>query len=371
MFVRYWCVGIDLLASEELAKGILNELQPFFTLEQTIPAECLGRLELAQTAAPPGLLERLTRVDGKRIDVDTSLYPHLRSAGTRWELDGDRVTRIDATDTYCAVAGKERAVTLWQPDGDLLCRDAARFLKTALTYGLEARGFGQFHAAAVSTTRGATVIFGDMWQGKTTLVLEMLAAYRCALLAWDTLMIGARPESSIPPVCVGWPSPFSISHGTLADQPDLCAFFPEERRQTPYWTLWKEGKKIRLDGPTVARAYGTDIDRNERTITGAIFAKFQPDQPTRIERVDREELLLQELQKVYLGSRDPIYHNWHDFIDVPSTRIDETIAGVAASLVATVPCYELVWAPSAVSLLNRVDAIASSHRHLGPLLYGA
>jgi hypothetical protein len=73
---------------------------------------------------------------------------------------------------------------------------------------------------------------------------------------------------------------------------------------------------------------------------------------------------------VYLGSRDPIYHNWHGYIEVADSTIDQNIQQMARRLFACCDVHTLTWAPSAVSLLKRVAPLGRVHKDLSRVLDG-
>jgi hypothetical protein len=241
-----------------------------------------------------------------------------------------------------------------------------RLIKGLFTPALESAGAVQLHSSAVTIDGGATLIIADMWQGKTTLLLEFLANFRAAQLSCDTVVLRVRPNDGFQ-VC-GWPSPFSVSHGTLADHPSLYEFFPQERRSTPYDVLWSEGKKAVLTSQQVVERFATRIDPSCDRLDLCIVARFKPEEPTRIERLTDVQSLVGHLRQTYLGSRDPIYHNWHGYTFCDNETIDANIVRTAHALFKSVDVRVLTWGPSSVSLLNRVGRLAQAHKHVGYLL---
>lgn len=365
--IRYVGLGIDLRCDPAARAAIAAELEPFFTFGPGAGAGSLLRLELA--GAPPDALRRLTGTPGSLVAVDTSLYKHLASTGTRWEMPGGHLVRIDATGTLFAFDRVGRLARLYQEDEELRLRDAVRAIKNLFTPAAERAGAVQIHCSGVVSGGRAILLLGDMWQGKTTVLLEMLDQFDVGMLSCDTVLIrpdGDREGGGI--TVAGWPSPFSVSHGTLSDHGRLHDFFPEERRGVPYAELWREGRKSVLKAEQVVERFGSRIEPGAGEVSACIVLRFKPDEPTRMEPVGSAEALAAHLRTVYLGSRDPIYHNWHGFITCDDASIEANIDTVAARLFAAADTYVLTWAPSVTSLMKTVPTLAQAHRTLGPLL---
>jgi hypothetical protein len=225
----------------------------------------------------------------------------------------------------------------------------------------------QLHSAAVTLEDGRGVLLlGDMWQGKTTLLLELLAGFRVNQLSCDTVVL--LPEAGAGLSAHGWPSPFSVSHGSLSDHPELAVFFPESRRSVRYDELWREGKKTVLSSEQVALQLGTRITPGTQALAHCIIARFRPDEPTGLTSVSDPAELVGLLRAVYLGSRDPIYHNWHRYVVADEELIERNIEVTSARLLRACPVTVLTWAPSATSLLKRIPELGRAHKHLGRLL---
>lgn len=166
----------------------------------------------------------------------------------------------------------------------------------------------------------------------------------------------------------GWPSPFSVSHGTLSDHPPLYDHFPAERRKVPYEQLWKEGKKTILKSAEVVERFGTTLDPEAPKIDLLLVVRFKPDEPTAIVCLETKAELVDHLRTVYLGSRDPIYHNWHRYVVCSEDQIDANIDAMAELLLASADVRVMTWAPSAESLMKRVPALARQHKDLTCIL---
>lgn len=351
-------VAVELEGPDDVLEAIAGETAPFF---ERVAAQAAPALRLAiRLAALDG--ERRAALDGpsSTVAVDTSLYRHLASSGTRWELAGGWAVRIDATGTVCWFRAGEGA-TLWQPDRALAIRDAVRLVKSILTVAAERAGAVQLHSSAVVAPDGAVLLIGDMWQGKTTLLLELLAEFDVDQLSCDTVVVRADDTGTR---VWGWPSPFSLSHGTLVDHAELAPLLPPERDGVPYDTLWREAKKAVLTSSEVVERFGASLVPRADRIAACILIQFAPEAHTRIERVASADELRAALRQMYLGSRDPIYHNWHRWLTADDALLDGNVARVAQRLFETVEIHRMVWAPGPRSLLKRVPALARAHEVL-------
>jgi hypothetical protein len=118
----------------------------------------------------------------------------------------------------------------------------------------------------------------------------------------------------------------------------------------------------------VVNHFGRAINPAARDIARCIFIRFAPAEATGIRPVSDVAEVRQILQTVYLGSRDPIYHNWHGYVTADEQTIEKNIDRVAQLLVATAPLSLMTWAPSAESLFKTLPELARAHNHLGQLL---
>jgi hypothetical protein len=349
-------------AIEELVRG---HLEPFIALrDEPAPTTPVLELELRLDAGPAPWRDVYK---GEQVAVDTSLYRHLASDGLRFPVDGGYVVRIELTQSHVFFDAETRRAVVHQPDLDLLVLDGVRTLKSLLTTSVETLGGVQLHSAAVTLDDGRGVLLlGDMWQGKTTLLLELLAGFRVNQLSCDTVVL--LPEADGELSAHGWPSPFSVSHGTLSDHPELAVFFPEDRRDVPYDALWREGRNTVLTSEQVVRHFATNIVPNTSALAHCIVTRFRPEEPTGLTPISDATELAALLRAVYLGSRDPIYHNWHRYVVVDDKLIERNIEGTSARLLRACPVTMLTWGPSANSLLKRIPELGQAHKHLGRLL---
>lgn len=304
--------------------------------------------------------------ESQEIFVDTSLYVHQASKGQRWEHSGYSWVRIEVTNTWVRIDKVECIMDLYQPSAEARYLETIRAIKGLFTAALEAGGSIQIHSSAVVGRGGAILILGDMWHGKTTLLLEMMAHFRVSQLSCDTVVLTSNPGGGI--LISGWPSPFSVSHGTIADFPELYSFFPPERSSVEYSYLWQERKKSVLSSLDVVRQFSTELIPHCSDLQACIFARFAPQEASELREVRDVETLEQFLSTVYLGSRDPIYHNWHELFVCSNENVNTLISQWAARLLNTTPVYSMTWAPSAVSMLKGIPRVARVHKFLPRIL---
>jgi hypothetical protein len=191
-----------------------------------------------------------------------------------------------------------------------------------------------------------------------------LSEFDVAQLSCDTVVLSNGAQGV---EISGWPSPFSVSHGTQSDFPQLYPWFPQSRRSVEYGRLWEERQKSVLSSADVVAAFGTRLEPKCERLGACFLAEFAPDKPTTLERVRDASEIEAFLHRVCLGSRDPIYLNWHGFVTCDAATIDGSLRAWAAWL-STRETYRLTWAPSAVSLMKRVRRVGRLHRDLRRLL---
>ena len=365
MIVRYGGLSLALSCPSDEQSKVRAELEPFFSFHATPcgSTEAFATLRIHLEPKPDKVLPQGEPVP---ITVDSSLYKHLASNGRRWGDESNYLCQIDVTDTWVAFDKHVGAVDLYQPDPKRCVTETVRLIKGLFTPALEFAGAIQIHASAVLGRSGSVLISGDMWQGKTTLLLEMLSRFDVAQVSCDTVVLSRDAEGRTR--LSGWPSPFSVSHGAIADFEQLHPYFPPARSGTPYVRLWSEGKKAVLSSLDVVARFGTVIAPHSPGVNVCLFVRFAPDEPSGIERIRDAKDVATALDTVCLGSRDPIYHNWHQFMTCPGDRLAASISTWADQLIHTSEVYRMTWAPSAVSLMNRVPKIARLHKHLPGIL---
>lgn len=252
--IGYGPLRLGFVCDPGIARQVRDQLEPFFTFESTDPgASKFATLNVRLEPVSDFLLSG----EGKIIDVDTSLYKRLASSGLRWGDDERFVIRIDLTDSHLRFDRTRSVIELWQPYPELAILDTVRTVKSLFTPALERVGCVQLHSAGVVDGQGGILILGDMWQGKTTLLLEFLAGFDVAQLSCDTVVAWERRDGGV--TARGWPSPFSMSHGTMSDHPELYTHFPKEQRQVPYDQRWLERKKTVLTSAEVVRLFRTSL----------------------------------------------------------------------------------------------------------------
>jgi hypothetical protein len=195
LFATLGPLALGLRVPPAIEGPLHDELEPFISLRGgSPPAE--PRLELELRLAPgPSAWRAAT--EGRRVPVDTSLYRHLASEGLRFPIPGGYVVRIELTRSHVFFDGAGQRVVLYQPDAGLLVRDAVRTIKSLLTPLIETLGGVQIDSAGVTLEDGRGVlVLGDMWQGKTTLLLELLAEFRGRQLTCDRWCCCRRPAAA-------------------------------------------------------------------------------------------------------------------------------------------------------------------------------
>ncbi|MBW4579571.1 MAG: hypothetical protein KME42_08375 [Tildeniella nuda ZEHNDER 1965/U140] len=364
-YLSYAGMYIDLEASEDVLEGIANQVEPFFQFRNDNVGSLVLNLKV-QLTEPPEHIAKTIKTKGKEVVVDTSLYAHLASKGSRWNIENGYIVCIDLTNTLFHFHAKTATVILYQQRQEHAILDAVRAIKSFFTASVEQSGGVQLHAAAVRHEEQATIIMGDMWQGKTTLLLELLSEFEVDQLSCDTTVLLASQNGQLR--AYGWPSPFSVSHGTMADHQPLAPWFPKERRGIPYETLWNEGKKAILTSQNVVSAFNRRLVPSADRVSTCIFVHFAPDLPTQIQRIFEIVSLTECLRTVYLGSRDPIYHDWHGYLPTGNELIDQNIDAVACNLLDQCEFFEMWWAPSASSLMKRIPSLAAAHPYLREII---
>ena len=364
--VQYAGLTINLEANDDLAEMVEREIEPFFSV-RVAPKKATSIANLALLCTPlPSELAECQNTEPRVVPVDTSLYKHLASDGRRWDLKDGHLVKIDLTGTYGHFEPGRGSIALYQPETLLMVRDAIRLLKGLITVSVEHQGGVQLHSSSVVADGRGVLLLGDMWQGKTTLLLDMLSEFHVQQLSCDTTVLMSEAGGGRI-AAYGWPSPFSVSHGTLADHPELYEFFPHERKDVNYATLWDEGKKAVLTSDQVVSRFSTSLVSTAKDISLCLIVRFKPEERTMISRVDSVDEFAAHLQDVYLGSRDPIYHNWHQYLNIDAETINKNISSIAKTLHASSEVYVLTWAPSATSMMKRIPFLAKHHKGLSQL----
>lgn len=291
---------------------------------------------------------------GIEIVVDASLYP-TRTNARRVELnDETHAVRIDATGTVCLVSRTGGTVHLVQPDKDLLRLDTERLIKGLATTLAECRGELVLHSSGVVTPKGHAILFpGDSRNGKTTLLLHALQHFDVSMLSCDTTFL-SMTEAGLR--ARGWPSNFSLSTGTLHDFDFLQPLMTFEQRQMTYSEAWSIYPKEVLNTHDVLRVAGADIT-SAAGVAEFVFLQFAPQTNAGLWAMTDLAEVQRWLEQVCLGSRDPLYPNWHGFRTVDSAAIAKNIARFAHCIASEHRVSRLDWWPGPDQLLRHVDLL--------------
>ncbi|MET8679642.1 hypothetical protein ABZW18_19225 [Streptomyces sp. NPDC004647] len=347
--------------SPDLVHGLTKGLDPF--LPRAEPTEETD-VRVIALAADPGDGVRSALAAGTETVVDASLYP-TNTPGRRTELgQGAHAVLVDRTRTVCLVLPREGTVCLLQPDEELLTLDTQRLVKGLATILAEAGDELVVHASAVVTPDGDALLFpGDSRNGKTTVLLHTLAHFEVAMLSCDTTFLRVDDEAMH---ARGWPSNFSLSTGTMHDFGFLRGLMTPRQRDLTYRQAWDIYPKEVLDTRDVLKAAGASVVP-EAPVRAVVFLNFDPDATTRIRPVTELKEIRAWIEQVCLGSRDPLYPNWHGYREVPEEQLDRTVDRVARRITDRLPVYQMDWAPGPDQLLRHVDLLdaVSHHRTRG------
>lgn len=364
--IKYADLSASIIAPKYVVNRLKDELSPFFKFDFASDAVSLFHLVVRQEPCAEPIATSYLRYEvATSVAVDTSLYKHLASNGKRWGSDLEFCVEIELYGTIIYFERKSNRISLFQQNAEYLAIDTIRTLKSLFTLSLERTGAIQVHSAAAVIDNKAVLLLGDMWQGKTTILLELLSKFKAGQLSCDTLVIRSNPNGV---VASGWPSPFSASHGTILHHKELHHALPAERHHIGYSRLWTEGRKSVLTSKDIAEHLGTVIWPECSEISEILILRFSPQSPTEVSAPLNVDELRAALTSMYLGSRDPIYHNWHGFINVTKSEIDRNICQMADQLSSKCVVRYFTWAPSAESLLSTVPLLGQNHRSYGDIV---
>jgi hypothetical protein len=339
---------------DEIVERVAARLAPFVTRGPSRP----GATEVHAVAGRHDALLARTLAEGREVVVDASLYDS-NSLGRRLDLEDGHLVAIERTGTLCAFLPGAGVVVVLQPDARVLESELSRTVKAVITAGCERRGCVVVHASGVVTPAGTTLFTGDSRNGKTTILLEALSAFDTSMLSCDTCVLRAGPGGV---TARGWPSNFSVSIGTIHDYPVLHALADAEHRELTYTQAWAIHPKHVLDTHDVIRAASVEITP-QASVSALVALRFAPDERTGLEPIDDADAIRAALAEVCLGSRDPLYPNWHGFVDVTPETIDANLSAVADGLLAAgVEAHSMTWAPGPITLLRRVGVLEPACR---------
>lgn len=345
--IGYLDALVGVRGSCERVRRAVTDLDPFLAPRD---GEESVTIEAVQVETPEHLRAALLEA-GRDVVIDASLYLDLQSHGRRVDCPSGYAIHIDKTGSTCLFMPDRRRIQVLNGDEAALARDTVRILKSLASLHAESRGAVMVHSSGVVLRDGRTVLFpGDSRNGKTTVLLEALTRFDGDMLSCDTCMLQAVSGRL---VARGWPSNFSVSIGTMYDYDVLTPMLPEDKRGLDYGEAWAIFDKHVLDARDVVRALDVAIVP-EHEVAAVVCLSFAPEAPIGLRPLTDRERLRAWLQKVYLGSRDPLYPNWHGYWEVDEQAIDRSIDGIVDHLCNSphVALYELNWAPSLDRLLR-------------------
>lgn len=355
--IGYLDALVGVRGSCERVRRAVTDLEPFLARRD---GEEGVTIEAVQVETPERLRAALVEA-GREVVIDASLYVDLQSLGRRVDCPSGYAIHIDKTRSTCVFQPGRRRIQVLNGDEAALARDTVRILKSLVSLHAEARGAIMVHSSGVVLRDGRTVLFpGDSRNGKTTVLLEALTRFDGDMLSCDTCMLRVAAGRL---AARGWPSNFSVSIGTMYDYDVLTPMLPEDRRGLDYGEAWAIFDKHVLDAKQVVRALDVAIVP-EREVAAVVCLSFAPEAPIGLRPLTDRKRLWSWLQKVYLGSRDPLYPNWHRYWEVDEQAIDRSIEGIVDHLCDSphVALYELNWAPSLDRLLRNVPLLDRHYR---------
>jgi hypothetical protein len=305
-------------------------------------------------AAPQELIEALSR-EPDTIQIDTSLYRDLASTGARVGTQSHYAIRITSTATVCVFDKDKNRIGLFNLEPEALERDLLRILKSLAMLSAELRGCLIVHASGVVLPDGRAALFlADSRNGKTTILLEALTKFRTAMLSCDTSILRLEGQDLL---ARGWPSNFSLSLGTAYDYLPLYSLLSQVDTGLDYATAWRVWDKRVLQTDAVLAALDCGLVP-EAKVASVTCLRYDPTGTTGVLPIRSPDHLADWLRRTYLGSRDPLYPNWHRFLEVDDSQICAAINHYSERMfVAGVTAYEMCWAPSPESLLRMVPEL--------------
>jgi hypothetical protein len=293
--------------------------------------------------------------EGSVVTVDASLYKETSSRGFRFKGRRGYAIFVEKTRSVCLFRPDAGAIHVLNEDEDALARDTVRLVKSLVSLDAERRGHIILHASgAVLGGRQGVLFLGDSRNGKTTILLEVLDRFDAAMLSCDTSVLRLE-EGRL--VARGWPSNFSASIGTVFDYEGLSPLVPKDKRGLSYREAWDIFDKHVLDTMDVITCLGCSVVP-EHPVHVLVCLRFDPSARTAIAPIGDCAAIQEWLTRVYLGSRDPLYPNWHGFWSVDDRGIDESIATFAERIANSgIRVYQMDWAPGPEALLRRVDEL--------------
>jgi hypothetical protein len=339
-------------------KKVVASLDPFIQgIDKSVSSPAFS-IQLLQSVAPDLLCNAL-KAATEEFDVDTSLYADLCSKGRRVGAENVYAIWIVTTDSVCIFDRINATVIVFNSHATQLELDGKRILKSLIALSMENAGRLVVHASGLHSDSGCTLLAGDSRNGKTTLLLEGLTNFNTDMLSCDTCVLDM---STTEPWARGWPSNFSLSLGTLFDYASLQDFVPSDDRGKTYTQAWDIYPKRVLDTPQVVQAMECQIIP-QACLASIIFVRFAPAGPVGMRPLSDANEIRAWLTAVCLGSRDPLYPNWHGLLKINDDKIETNLTLAARALsIGRTPVWEMCWAPGPETLLRRVASLESVSR---------
>lgn len=351
------CVVRVASPADGFARRLSEQLVPYF---DEAPDD--GTPVSVQVFAVPRTVELpAARALGTKVVIDASLYP-TNTVGWRLDEDGQHAVTVEKTGTVCLFLPDDGVAYVFNGDLDGLRLDTERLVKGLVTVAAERAGEVVLHASGVVTEQGTAVLMpGDSRNGKTTVLLHALTHFSVDMLSCDTSFLRRDGEELR---ARGWPSNFSVSTGTLHDFAGLHALMTPRQRRLSYRDAWAIYPKEVLSTPDVLEQLGTRVVPRAR-IGAVVFLNFDCAATTGITPVDDPAVVRAWLRQVCLGSRDPLYPNWHGFWTASEDEIERQIEELSDWITEALPVHQLDWAPGPDQLLRHVDLLddVSTLRH--------
>lgn len=354
-FIEYMDSLIEIKTNQnDLIRFIDKKISPFFDVfnMNTYEKKCDLSLFIARNAS----IELKPLLDnGFEITIDTSMYEEQKSNGIRVDYDDGYIIYVNKTESFFVFCTQTNEVYLFNDNLDLLVRDAIRFIKSITSILCEKKQSLMLHASGAILDKNNAILFlADARNGKTTILLEMLTKFKTNILSCDTIFLRSEKDDLI---ARGWPSNFSISKGTLHDYSELNELIPDGCVNLTYNQAWDIHKKYVLDTNDVKKLLNVEITP-ECAVRTFVFLNFSPDSITQMCRIKSYDSIHDWVKRVYLGSRDALYPNWHQFKYVDDKKIDRTIQEFVDYILKNdCEVYQMNWAPSPEQLLRQIDLL--------------
>lgn len=342
----------------EAVLSSLDKLKPFIYSVDDTSDKTLLTLYTYQATISDDLVE-FVKNNGRKVKVDTSLYVNLCSDGLRYDADSFYIVYIEKTKSLFVFKKNVNVIYLINNEISSLCLDTARIIKSLISIQEELNNKLMLHASGVIIEKNKGLLLcGDSRNGKTSILLELISKFKTDVLSCDTSIV-SKKDNGI--TARGWPSNFSVSTGTMFDYECLAPLIPDDRKNLTYRQAWEIYDKYVVDTFDVVRNAKTKIIP-EVNVDIIIFLKFNPAGPIGINKITDFDIIHQWIKKVYLGSRDELYPNWHEYWITPDNTIDENIKSMVNHILNNkIEIYEMNWAPGPEQLLRNIDLLDKSH----------